>query len=140
MIFLGNRTHFSGWSQLFNNFNKTSLKHFFVKKYFVPVFYCLKCFAELKNDINKQYSSFLVMIAQQLQQNFHKKKFVRKYFVPVFIVWNALLTQLIIFLSNRNYFSGWSRLFNNSNKIFLKNFCQKIFCLCFFFFWNALLS
>ena len=89
MIFLSNRPHFYGWSQLLNNFNK-------------------------------------------IQRNFHGKIFVRKYFVLVFIVWNALVSKNMIFLSNKTHLSGWSRLLNNFNKIFMKTFLsENILSHCF---------
>ena len=74
----------------------------------------------------------MVTIAEQLQQNSHRKIFVRKYFVIVFIVRNALLSWSMIFLSNKTYFSRWLWLLNNFNKTFIKYFLsENIFSPCF---------
>ena len=69
------------WSRLLNNFNKISMKNF-RQKIFCPCIYCLKCYAELKNDIFKQYSLYfqLVTIVEQLQQNFHEKTFIPSFY------------------------------------------------------------
>ena len=118
---------------MLNNVYKV-LERYFCQKIFCPCFYCLKSFAELINDIFKQKNPFFWMftIVEQLQQNFHWKFFVRKYFALVFIVWNALLSWSMIFLTNKTHFSGWSRWLNNFNKIFMKKFLsENILSHCF---------
>ena len=100
---------------MLNAFNKVFVKDF-CQKIFCPCFDCLKSFPEL----NKKTTS---LDGHKFLNNFNKismKKLVRKHFVVVFIVWNALLSENITFLSNKTHSPGCSQLFNNLNKISMK--------------------
>ena len=100
---------------MLNAFNKVSVKDF-CQKIFCPCFDCLKSFPEL----NKK-TTFLD--GHKFLNNSNKismKKLVRKHFVVVFIVWNALLSENITFLSNKTHSCGCSQLFNNFKKISMK--------------------
>ena len=117
MIFLSNRTHISGCHNCWTTATKFPRKTF-CQKIFCPCFYCVKCFAELKHEIFKQWNSFfwMVTIVEQLQQNLHEEIFVRKYFVPLLFVWNVFPSSKIKFFGDKIYFTGWSRLL----KIFIE--------------------
>ena len=113
---------------------QTNLLKNICKKLFCPCFYCLNCSAELK----KWYFKAIKLIflngndCWRTSTKFPQKIFVRKYSVPVLTVWNPLLSQIMIFLSHRTHFFAWSQLLKNLTKFPWTNFCQKIFCPCFY--------
>ena len=74
MIVLSNRTHFSGWLQLLNNFNTISTEKLLSEKIL-----CLLLLSEMLWWAKSWYFLaikhifWMVTIVEQLQQNFHEK-------------------------------------------------------------------
>ena len=78
MIVLSNRTHFSGWLQLLNNFNTI-----FTEKLFSENILCLLLLSALAHQmlwwakswyfLAIKHIFWMVTIVEQLQQNFHEK-------------------------------------------------------------------
>ena len=117
MIVLSNRTHFSGWLQLLNNFNTISTEKFLSEKIL-----CLLLLSEMLWWAKSWYFLAIKHIfldghnCWTTSTKFSWKIFVRKHFVPLLFVWNVLPSSKITIFGDKIYFTGWSRLL----KIFIE--------------------
>ena len=104
MIVLSNRTHFSGWLQLLNNFNTI-----FTEKLFSENILCLFLLSALAHQMLWWAKSWYFLAIKHIFLDGHNcwttstkfswKIFVRKYFVPLLFVWNVLPSSKINFLA-----------------------------------------